>query len=381
MKSCSARSTSSRRAWCASRSIFDLTAFAHRAEQIEQQLASPDAWSDAERARQLTQELNTAKATIERWKGLDSRLEDLEVYLELLREGAEVSESEISEHVRILEADLDEAELSTLLTGEYDGHDAILNVHVGAGGTDAQDWAQMLLRMYLRWLERRGYRAEVVDVSDGEEAGIKSATVMVSGPSAYGYLRSEKGVHRLVRISPFDANKRRHTAFAQVDVMPQIDDTIEVVIGPDDLKIDVYRSSGAGGQHVNKTESAVRITHLPTGIIVACQNERSQQQNRLTAMRILKARIFEHERELQEKKISEIRGEHREIGFGSQIRSYVLHPYTMVKDHRTGHETGSVDQVLDGSIDPFIKAYLEMLVLKKKPGAETGLPDDLATLA
>jgi len=237
----------------------------------------------------------------------------------------------------------------------------------------------MLLRMYLRWLERRGYKADVVDVSEGEEAGIKSATVMVSrGPSPYGYLRSEKGVHRLVRISPFDAAKRRHTAFAQVDVMPDIEAKIEIEVNPDDLKIDVYRSSGAGGQHVNKTESAVRITHLPTGIIVACQNERSQHANRLTAMRVLKARLFEHERLQQEQKLSAIRGEHKEIGFGSQIRSYVLAPYTLVKDHRTGCEISNVEAVLDGQVDAFIRAYLEMLVFKKAPVVVEGLPDEAA---
>jgi peptide chain release factor 2 len=334
-------------------------------------------WDDAERARTLTRELGNLRDTLDRWRDLDSRLDDLGAYAELAREGEALDTAEVEAHVRALEADVDAAEISTLLTGKYDEHDAILSIHAGAGGTDAQDWAEMLMRMYLRWLEKRGFNFEVVDMSGGEEAGLKSATILVSGKSAFGYVKCEKGVHRIVRISPFDAAKRRHTAFAQVEVMPDIEDDIQVDIQPDDLKVDVYRSSGAGGQHVNKTESAVRLTHLPTGIVVACQNERSQHANRLTAMRILKAKIFEYQREEQEKKLAQIRGEHRDIAWGSQIRSYVLHPYTLVKDHRTGHETGSVDAVLDGALDPFIKACLEMLVLKKVPGAgASGLPDE-----
>lgn len=332
-------------------------------------MGAPDLWDNPDRARTLTKELDTTKQTLARWQSLDTRLEDLTVYAELLTEGASIDEQELAEHVRLLEGDLDAAEVSTLLTEQYDDHAAILSIHAGAGGTDAQDWAQMLTRMYLRWLERKGYAFEVVDESAGEEAGVKSTTIMVSGgASAFGYLKSEKGVHRLVRLSPFDSAHRRHTAFAQVDVMPDIDDDIQIEILPDDLKVDVYRSSGAGGQHVNKTESAVRLTHLPTGIVVACQNERSQHANRLTAMRILKARLFEHERQEQEKKLAAIRGEHREIAFGSQIRSYVLHPYSLVKDLRSGYETGNVQAVLDGDIDVLVKSYLEAKVLQKMAG-------------
>ena len=332
-------------------------------------MGAPDLWDNPDRARTLTKELDTTKQTLARWKSLDTRLDDLQIYAELLTEGEAIDEQELAEHVRVLEGDLDAAEVSTLLTEQYDDHNAILSIHAGAGGTDAQDWAQMLMRMYLRWLERKGYAFEVVDESAGEEAGIKSATIMVSGGSStFGYLKSEKGVHRLVRLSPFDSAHRRHTAFAQVDVMPDIDDDIQIEILPDDLKVDVYRSSGAGGQHVNKTESAVRLTHLPTGIIVACQNERSQHANRLTAMRILKARLFEYERQEQEKKLAAIRGEHRDIAFGSQIRSYVLHPYSLVKDLRSGYETGNVGAVLDGDIDALVKSYLEAKVLQKMAG-------------
>lgn len=361
-------------AWRGPRSIFDQDALKVRLGQLEQQIAAPELWENPERARTLTQELNDVRDTLEKWRKLSERLDDLGAYIELIREGEEIDSAEVEDLVRSLEVDVEAAEIGTLLTEPYDQDNAILSIHAGAGGTDAQDWAEMLMRMYLRWLERRGYRAEVVDLSAGEEAGVKSTTIMVSGPGAYGWLKSEKGVHRLVRISPFDAAHRRHTAFAQVDVMPDIEDKIDVQINPDDLKIDVYRSSGAGGQHVNKTESAVRITHLPTGIIVACQNERSQHANRLTGMRILKARIFEYEREEQERKLAQIRGEHRDIAWGSQIRSYVLHPYTMVKDHRSGFETGSVHAVLDGDVDAFVKAWLEMKVLHKAP-VSVGLPE------
>lgn len=345
-----------------------------RLGQLEQQIAAPELWGNPERARALTQELNDVRDTLEKWEKLGQRLDDLQTYIELMSEGEAIDEAEIEELVKGLEVDVEAAEIGTLLTEPYDQDNAILSIHSGAGGTDAQDWTEMLMRMYLRWLERRGYRAEVVDLSPGEEAGVKSTTIMVSGPACYGWLKSEKGVHRLVRISPFDAAHRRHTAFAQVDVMPDIEEKIDVKIDPDDLKIDVYRSSGAGGQHVNKTESAVRFTHIPTGIVVTCQNERSQQANRLTGMRVLKARLFEYEREEQEKKLAQIRGEHRDIAWGSQIRSYVLHPYTMVKDHRSGHETGSVHAVLDGDVDGFVKAWLEMKVLNKAP-VSVGLPD------
>jgi peptide chain release factor 2 len=246
-----------------------------------------------------------------------------------------------------------------MLNGEWDRFNAYLTIHPGAGGTESQDWAEMLLRMYLRWAERKGYKVEILDYQPGDEAGIKSATLQISGENAYGYLRSEKGVHRLVRISPFDASGRRHTSFTSVDIVPEIDDSIEVEIRPEDIKVDTYRSSGAGGQHVNKTESAIRITHIPTGIVVACQNERSQFQNRDRAMQMLRAKLFEKYRQEQEAKLAQIKGEQTEIAWGNQIRSYVFCPYTMVKDHRTEAETGNVQAVIDGELDQFIEAYLK----------------------
>ena len=267
--------------------------------------------------------------------------------------------AELSKSITALEEDLDAVELEALLGGEYDSNDAVASLHAGAGGTESQDWAEMLLRMYLRWAERRGFQAELDEVLPGEEAGVKSATFIIHGQNAYGLLSAERGVHRLVRISPFDAAKRRHTSFASLDVIPLIeDDDIDIDIDPKDLRIDTYRSSSAGGQHVNVTDSAVRITHLPTGITAACQNERSQMQNRAVAMRILKARLAERARREREEKIENLRGEQRGIDFGSQIRSYVLHPYRMAKDHRTSVEMGDVDRVLDGDLDRFIEAYL-----------------------
>jgi peptide chain release factor 2 len=266
--------------------------------------------------------------------------------------------AEVDDEVTALERELDELEVVALLAGEFDDHPAILELHAGEGGTDSQDWAEMLLRMYLRWAERKGFDSEVVEVTPGDEAGIKSATVTISGRHAYGLLAAERGVHRLVRISPFDASRRRHTSFASLDVTPEIDEDVDVDIDPDDLRIDTYRSSGAGGQHVNVTDSAVRITHLPTGIVVSCQNERSQMQNRAVAMRILRSRLLARAHEEREAELRALGGEKRGIGFGSQIRSYVLHPYQMVKDHRTGLETGNVQAVLDGDLDRLIEAEL-----------------------
>ena len=280
------------------------------------------------------------------------------MFLELAEEGDEEASRELAAKVRELEQGVAAVELKRILGGEHDAGNAILTLHPGAGGTEAQDWAEMLLRMYLRWCERRGYRTQVVDLQPGEGAGLKSATVTVEGAYAYGYLKAEAGIHRLVRISPFDANARRHTSFASVFVYPEIDDDIAVEIRDEDLRIDTYRSSGAGGQHVNKTDSAVRITHLPTGIVICCQNERSQHKNKSRAMKILRARLYELEREKAEAKVTELAKGKKEIGFGSQIRSYVLHPYRLVKDHRTGVEVGNADGVLDGAIDDFIEAYL-----------------------
>ncbi len=263
----------------------------------------------------------------------------------------------LREEAQTLHARLERLEIETLLAGEHDPANAILSIHAGAGGTDSQDWAEMLLRMYLRWATGKGYETEVVDLSPGEEAGIKSATVMVRGPYAYGYLKAERGTHRLVRISPFDAARRRHTSFALVEVLPEVE-PVAVEIRPEELRIETFRARGPGGQNVNKVETAVRITHLPTGIVVTCQSERSQHANREAAMRILVARLYEHYRREQERKLQELRGEHRDASWGNQIRSYVLHPYTLVKDHRTGLETGNVQAVLDGELDPFIYAYL-----------------------
>ena len=274
-------------------------------------------------------------------------------------EADEAAAAEVLHEIESLEKDIEALEVTSLLGGEFDDNPAILEVHAGEGGTDSQDWAEMLLRMYLRWAERQGEKTEILEVTPGEEAGIKSATLTVSGRHAYGLLAAERGVHRLVRISPFDAAKRRHTSFASVDVTPEVEDDVEVDISPDELRIDTYRSSGAGGQHVNVTDSAVRITHLPTGIVVSCQNERSQLQNRAVAMRILKSRLLARAREEREAEMVALRGEKRDIGFGSQIRSYVLHPYQMVKDHRTEVETGNVQAVLDGDIDRFIEAELK----------------------
>jgi peptide chain release factor 2 len=316
-------------------------------------------WDDPSGAQKVTQEAASLKNTVERWNRLKSEVDDLEVLLELSLDSGDQSEAdEIESALEHLNREAERWELDLLLDGEHDNHNAILAIHPGAGGTEAQDWAEMLLRMYTRWAEQRGYKVEMLDLLPGDEAGIKSATLSIQGENVFGYLKAEKGVHRLVRISPFDAQSRRHTSFSSVEVLPEIADDREVVIDPTELKIDTYRSGGAGGQHVNKTESAIRITHLPTGIVVTCQNERSQISNRDTAMKILRSRLLERKIAEQEEKLAELRGEHRDIAWGSQIRSYVFCPYTMVKDHRTDHETGNVQAVMDGELDPFIDAYL-----------------------
>lgn len=323
-------------------------------------MSAPDFWDDQSRAQKIIQALNSLRARVERWEGLHKRGEDLQVLLELgLEEDDQDLAGEIETAVGDLQRDVDQMQLDLMLSGKYDRNNAILAIHPGAGGTESQDWAEMLLRMYTRWGEKRGYQVETLDLLPGDEAGIKSATLMISGENAYGYLKAEKGVHRLVRISPFDASGRRHTSFASVDVLPEVDDDTDIVINPVELKIDTYRSSSAGGQHVNKTESAIRITHLPTGIIVQCQNERSQHSNRESAMKILRARLLERRLAEQQEQINALRGEHGEIAWGNQIRSYVFCPYTMVKDHRTEAEMGNVNAVMDGEIDTFIEAFLK----------------------
>jgi len=322
-------------------------------------MAAADFWSDPETARQVVKQQKSLKRDVEQWEKVHRQWEDLEVLVELaVEEDDEQSLQEAAEQLRQLERAGERLELSTLLNGEYDHADAILSVHAGAGGTEAMDWAQMLMRMYTRWAEEKGYQVEILDILPGEEAGIKSVSLSIKGDLAYGYLKAEQGVHRLVRISPFDASGRRHTSFASVSVEPDVEEDGEIVIDPNDLRIDTFRASGAGGQHVNKTESAVRITHIPTGIVVTCQSERSQHANRDRAMRMLRARLLQRRLEEQQKKMEELRGQQGEIAWGNQIRSYVFTPYTLVKDHRTGAETSNVNAVMDGEIDMFIEAYL-----------------------
>ncbi len=299
--------------------------------------------------------LSNLRDEIEAFEALKKRAEDT---IELLKMADDSMMAELAEETAQIEKDVDHLELNTLLSGKYDRGNALLAIHAGAGGTDSQDWAAMLERMYLRWAERHRYETEILDRTDGEEAGIKSVTIAVNGNLAYGYLHPEKGVHRLVRLSPFDAAHRRHTSFALVEVLPELDSTDEINIPAEDIKIDVYKSSGAGGQNVQKNATAVRLTHIPTGMVVTCQNERSQVQNRENALRVLKARLLEMKQQAQEEKLSELRGEYTKAEWGSQIRSYVLHPYQLVKDHRTDHEIGDTQSVLDGEIDPFIESFL-----------------------
>jgi peptide chain release factor 2 len=318
----------------------------------------PDFWNDRERAQKIQRERAQLRATVDGWQRQRTELDEAAVFLELALEGDAEALDECTAKLDAGAQGVTALEMQQMLGGEHDGGNAIVTIHPGAGGTEAQDWAEILMRMYLRWCERKGYRVELMERQEGEGAGIKSVTFTVEGAYAYGYLRAEAGIHRLVRISPFDANARRHTSFASIFVYPAIDDDIAVEINEADLRVDTYRSSGAGGQHVNKTDSAVRLTHLPTGIVVACQNERSQHKNRSMAMKILRARLYDLELEKQREKMEVFTKTKKEIGFGSQIRSYVLHPYRMVKDHRTGCESGNTDAVLDGDLDRFIEAYL-----------------------
>jgi len=307
----------------------------------------------------VQQEISRLQEPIEGYEALNSLMEDAEVLLDLaVSEQDAATEQEARLTLKVLDEKIAAFELECMFSGEHDANNAMLTIHAGAGGTEAQDWVSILLRMYMRWAEDKGFTVEILDWQPGDEAGVKSATLMVKGRYAYGYLRSEMGIHRLVRISPFDAGGRRHTSFASVFIFPELDDTIVVDINEKDLRIDTYRASGAGGQHVNKTSSAIRITHLPTNTVVQCQNERSQHRNKDTAMKMLKSRLYERERLLQREQRDELGGEKKEISWGSQIRSYVMQPYQLIKDHRTSHETGNVDAVLDGVLDPFIKAYL-----------------------
>ncbi|MEW6458189.1 MAG: peptide chain release factor 2 [Bacillota bacterium] len=326
---------------------------------LEKQMETPDFWQHQERAQEVTRRLAGLRQRVESFYTLRRDFEDATVLLEL---GEEIEDPDTAREVERSLAELGRTvaalELELLLSGPYDEANAILSLHAGAGGLEAQDWVEMLFRMYLRWAEKRGYAVEVLDILPDDEAGLKNVTFLVSGPMAYGYLRAEKGVHRLVRISPFDAGGRRHTSFASLDVLPEVAENAAVDINPEDLRIDTYRSGGAGGQHVNKTDSAVRITHLPTGIVVSCQNERSQIANRNAAMKLLKARLLDLELRRREEEIAALRGEQPDIAWGSQIRSYVFHPYSMVKDHRTKFEKGNVEAVMDGEIDEFIQAYL-----------------------
>lgn len=328
---------------------------------LELQMQEPDFWNDQEKAQKVSQKLKHNTNKIEEFNKLKQEVEDIELLVELIKE--EDDESQVPDLLKSMdqtEEDLENARLVTLLSDEYDANNAILSIHAGAGGTEAQDWAEMLLRMYTRWIESKGYKMDIYDMQTDTEAGIKSVTIHVEGENAYGYLKSEKGVHRLVRISPFDASNRRHTSFASVDVIPEIEDDNEIEINESDIRIDTYRSSGAGGQHVNTTDSAIRITHIPTGIVVSCQNQRSQHSNKETAMNMLKSKLLEIKKLENKEKIEDIQGKYNQIAWGSQIRSYVFHPYSMVKDHRTNAETGNVQAVMDGNIDMFINEYLKM---------------------
>lgn len=335
-------------------------------KQLDEQAAQPDFWNDVENTKKVLKEQKTVNEKVGSYENLVRMYEDAQTMLELAAEEEFDSEEEQESFLQDIRTSLkeiaqriEEEKLSALLSGEFDQNNAILSFHAGAGGTEAQDWVQMLYRMYARWSERHHFKVKVLDYLAGEEEGIKSASILITGTNAYGFLKSEHGVHRLVRISPFDASGRRQTSFASLEVMPEIDDDYDIEINPADLKIDTYRSGGAGGQHVNKTESAIRITHIPTGVIVACQNERSQHQNREVAMKMLKSKLVKIKEREHLKRIEDIKGEQQQIGWGSQIRSYVFMPYTLVKDHRTNCESGNINAVMDGDLDPFINAYLK----------------------
>jgi len=337
----------------------DIEGKAKLATELEQQASAPTFWDDPSSAQQTMQQLSRLNSQVDRWEKTANRINDA---IELVEIADEDMQADLERETEALVTLVDSMSLQAMLSGDYDSEDAIFAIHAGAGGVDAQDWAHMLERMYLRWMEQNGYKTEILDRSDGEEAGLKSVTISVKGDYAFGYLQSEEGVHRLVRLSPFDSASRRHTSFAKVELWPDIQTDIEIEVNEKDLRIDTYRASGAGGQHVQKNDTAVRITHVPTGIVVQCQNQRSQAQNRDRAMQILKARLFEMERAKQEAEMAELKGENVDAGWGNQIRSYVLHPYQMVKDHRTNVEVGNTSAVLDGRLADFMEAYLRSKV-------------------
>jgi peptide chain release factor 2 len=358
-KSCINASTRFRSGSRAFGGIFEIDAKRAEREQLERQINREDLWQDQKRAQELMRQRSTLQEAIDRWEGLQQRLEEQALMLELAEAEEELSvAAEIATALTTLERDVTQTELARMLSGPDDEKNAILTIHAGAGGTESQDWAEMLLRMYLRWAERRGFRTPILDILAGEEAGLKSVTMLIEGKYAYGYAKAESGVHRLIRLSPFDANNRRHTSFASVFVIPEIEDDIQVVINEADLRIETFRAGGHGGQHVNVTDSAVRIIHVPTGLVVQCQNERSQHKNRAFAMKVLRSRLYEIEKEKRTEKLEQYSQSKRDIAWGHQIRSYVLHPYRLIKDHRTDLEVGNVEAVLDGDLDPFIEQYL-----------------------
>ncbi len=345
--------------------------------RLEEESASLEFWDDAQSAQTTMRRLTALQEEVTFWTDFSARLKDNLELLDMAREENDSgSIGEIGREIPTMRTELEKQEFELMFSGPYDGRPALLTVNAREGGTDSQDWAETLLRMYLRWAESRRFKVQVLDSSPGDEAGIKSATLEISGRNAYGYARSEAGQHRLVRLSPFDANHRRHTSFALVEVLPEVDDAIEIEVRDEDIRVDTYRATGAGGQHINKTDSAVRLTHLPSGIVVTCQNERSQTQNRETAMKILKARLLEREIERREEEQARLKGEHHATGWGSQIRSYVLHPYNMVKDHRTGYETSDTAAVLNGDIDMFVEAYLRWSIGRGEGSPDSG-GDDL----
>src|SRR5947207_3121500 len=344
--------------WC----VFDLESMKAEISKLEAESMAEDFWADNRKAQAQMQQLNTLREEVTTWEGIAEKLKDLHGLAGLLEEEPdEGMQEEVAGDLTAIEQEVEKLQFALMLNGEHDERNAIVSIHAGSGGVDAQDWAEMLLRMYLRWAERHNFRTETYEYSEGEEAGFKSATVEITGRYAYGYLRSEIGTHRLIRLSRFDAAHRRHTSFAKVEVLPDIEDTIEITIRPEDIEVDTYRSTGAGGQHVNKTDSAVRIRHIPTGIVVTCQNERSQIQNREVAMKLLKARLYEREEKRREEEAARLKGENVQADFGTQIRSVTIHPYNIVKDHRTNYETSDTEGYLAGNVDPFIYAYLQAI--------------------